>query len=106
MSDPIPLLKEVHVVAFQLRCSQETVRRYIRKGELPAVQLGAHWRIYQADVNTFLETKRQASLQRRIATKEAALDLELGIPPRGRDGPREVTRSPGRTSLAQDKKGA
>ena len=75
MLDPVPAappilrLLEVHEVAYQLKCSQETVRRFIRSGTLPAVRLGSHWRIKQAALETFID-----SLTHQIAREERSID--------------------------------
>ena len=44
-------------VAEQLRVSEETVRRYIEGGQLPAIRLpGGHYRVRQAAVTGILES--------------------------------------------------
>ena len=82
---PLPRLLEVHEVAYQLKCSQETVRRFIRDGKLKAKRLGWRWRIKPADLEAFID-----GLEGHIARAEAALDDALSL--RGRDGLREVRR--------------
>ncbi len=42
-------------VARQLNCSDDTVRRLIDRGELPAVRWGRFLRFKQADIDTFIE---------------------------------------------------
>jgi excisionase family DNA binding protein len=65
--DPLPHLLEVHEVAYQLKCSQEFVRRLIREGRLAAVPLLAgqvkcpRYRIDTRDLAAYLETCRQAA---------------------------------------------
>jgi excisionase family DNA binding protein len=65
----VPRLLEVHEVAYHMKCSQETVRRFIRDGKLPAIRLGTHWRIEQSDLKTFIE-----SLRIEIARRERVID--------------------------------
>ena len=101
---PLPL-REVSHVAHRLSMSPQKVRKLIRDGKLPAILIDTRWRVDEADLQRFIDARRIANLQQRITTKEAALDSEFGIPPRGRDGPREVTLSPGRAALAQNKSG-
>jgi excisionase family DNA binding protein len=67
-----PRLLEVHEVAYQLRCSQETVRRLIRSGKLPAARLGSHFRVKQSDLDAFID-----SLMVHIAFGERAIDRQL-----------------------------
>jgi excisionase family DNA binding protein len=87
----LPRLLEVHEVAYQLRCSPETVLRLIRKGKLAAFQpFGRSYRVDVRDLEAYLTATRVQALEARIARAEGTLDAELGIKPRGRDGPREV----------------
>jgi excisionase family DNA binding protein len=56
-----PRLLEVHEVAYQLRCSQETVLRRIRSGELIAIRFGARsWRVDPHDLKAFIDARRGA----------------------------------------------
>jgi excisionase family DNA binding protein len=59
--DPlVPRLLEVHEVAFQLRCSQETVRRLIREGTLVAVRLtDRSLRVDPHDLQAFIQTHKR-----------------------------------------------
>jgi excisionase family DNA binding protein len=62
-SDPVlqvPRLLEVHEVAYALKSSQEFVRRLIRDGRLPAVRLGAHWRVDARDLEAYIDACRTA----------------------------------------------
>ncbi len=68
----LPRLLEVHEVAFQLRCSQETVLRLIRKRKLAAVRLGMRaWRVDPADLKTWIDAQR---VRVQIASAERAID--------------------------------
>jgi excisionase family DNA binding protein len=57
----LPRLLEVHEVAYQLKSSQETVRRLIRDRKLAAIRLGTQWRIDPVDLQAFLDAQRVAS---------------------------------------------
>jgi excisionase family DNA binding protein len=46
-------------LAAYLAVSDRTVRNWIRRGELPSYKLGASRRIDPADVETFLEQRRE-----------------------------------------------
>jgi excisionase family DNA binding protein len=48
-------------LAAYLAVSDRTVRNWIRRGELPSYKLGASRRIDPADVETFLEQRREAA---------------------------------------------
>lgn len=57
-----PRLLEVHEVAYQLKCSTETVRRFIREGKLPAVGLSARsWRVELDDLRAFIAARKTNS---------------------------------------------
>jgi excisionase family DNA binding protein len=73
-SDPLhPRLLEVHEVAYQLKSSQETVLRLIRKGRLAAIRLGTRsLRIDPRDLEAFIESRRL-----EVAQAERALDARL-----------------------------
>ena len=52
-------LLEVTHAARRLRVSQETVRRLIRAGKLPAIRFeSGHFRIARADLEAFIESRR------------------------------------------------
>ena len=54
-----PRLLEVHEVAYQLKCSQETVRRLIRDGKLIAVGLTTRaWRVAPMDLQAFIAARK------------------------------------------------
>lgn len=90
---PVRLLEVAHV-AHRLSVSPWLVRQFIHKLELPAIRVGARWRVDPQDLQAFIDARRIAALSQRIAAREAALDHELVIAPRGRDGPRESTVRP------------
>lgn len=91
-SAPLPRLLEVHEVAYQMKCSQETVLRLIRTRKLAAIRFGARsWRVDPRDLQKFIDANRVASLEERIARDERALDQQLGIGPERRL-PRAVGR--------------
>jgi excisionase family DNA binding protein len=69
-------LLTVQDVAARLRVGVETVRRWLRSGELPGVLLGdrAGWRVSASDLQAFLDGRRSghgavtsASVDRRRA---------------------------------------
>ena len=43
-----------------LQVSEKTVRRWIETGDLVAHRFGRQWRISQADLDTFIRTRREA----------------------------------------------
>jgi len=52
-------LIEVHEVAYLMKCSQETVRRLIRSGELPASRpFGRSLRVKRQDLDALIEARR------------------------------------------------
>jgi excisionase family DNA binding protein len=54
-----PRLLEVHEVAYQLKCSQETVLRRIRTGQLVAIRFGTRsWRVAPHDLQAFIDALR------------------------------------------------
>ena len=55
--DDVELLT-VQEVAKHLRVDEKTVRRWIIKGELAAIDLGKEYRIYRKDLDTFIEKRR------------------------------------------------
>ncbi len=48
-------------IAQILKVHRETVRRYIRKGDLKAARIGKEYRVREDDLNTFYESKKKAS---------------------------------------------
>lgn len=65
MPDEKPLT--VEEVAEQLRVNPETVRTWIRTGELNAIDVGGKYRIYPADLEDF---KQRRSTRRQRGEKE------------------------------------
>jgi excisionase family DNA binding protein len=62
--DPLhpPRLLEVHEVAYQLKSSQETVLRLIRKKKIAAIRLGNRsWRVDPIDLQAFIDAQRVAA---------------------------------------------
>jgi excisionase family DNA binding protein len=53
-----PFFTERTLAAY-LAVSDRTIRNWIRRGELPSYKLGASRRIDPADVNAFLESRRE-----------------------------------------------
>lgn len=45
-------------VSALLRVSTQTVRRWIKEGELPAYKVGRAWRIKEVDLNKWLNGRR------------------------------------------------
>ena len=55
------MLYTIKQVAEQLQLDYETIRRWINKGELPALKLGSgDYRIDEADLKAFLDKARQS----------------------------------------------
>lgn len=57
-SEERPPLREVAHCAHRLSCSQEHVRRLIRRGELAAVHLNNRWRVEAAELEAFIDRQR------------------------------------------------
>jgi len=68
----LPRLLEVHEVAFLMKCSQETVRRLIRRGELIGVRFGNQWRVDPVDLQAYIESQKV-----RIAAHERVIDQQF-----------------------------
>ena len=60
MQDDIYLT--VEEVAKQLRVSQDTVRRWIREGRLPTIDLIGQYRIKREDYEKFLAQRRKGQI--------------------------------------------
>lgn len=52
----------VEEIAKQLRVSQDTVRRWIREGRLPAIDLIGQYRIKREDYEKFLAQRRKGQI--------------------------------------------
>jgi len=48
----------VEDVAAELRVHPDTVRTWIRSGELVAVDIGREYRIYRSDLDNFIERRK------------------------------------------------
>lgn len=55
---PDEKLLTVEEVAENLRVNPDTVRSWIRSGELDAINVGGKYRIYQSDLDDFIERRR------------------------------------------------
>ncbi len=55
----------VEEIAQQLRVHVETVRSWIRSGELDAIDVGGKYRIYRSDLNDFLERRRTGKKRKK-----------------------------------------
>ena len=51
-------LLTVDEVAKEVKVHTETVRNWIRKRELPAIDIGGEYRIYRRDLEDFLERRK------------------------------------------------
>ena len=51
-------LLTVDEVAKEVKVHTETVRSWIRKRELPAIDIGGEYRIYRRDLEDFLERRK------------------------------------------------
>lgn len=73
----VPLLAQVRLleishVAHRLGCSQDFVRRLIKDGRLPAVQLSTRvWRVDPRDLETYIDACRTAHRRPDDDRKEA-----------------------------------
>ena len=73
-------LLEVAHAAHRLGVSQDTIRRYVRDGKLPAIRLpGNHLRIEPADLSAFIEERRTANVGKSCTARrepEIACDTD------------------------------
>jgi excisionase family DNA binding protein len=51
-------LLTVEEVAKEVKVHSETVRNWIRKRELPAIDIGGEYRIYRSDLDDFLQRRK------------------------------------------------
>jgi excisionase family DNA binding protein len=58
---PTPTFFTERTLAAYLAVSDRTIRNWIRRGELPSYKLGAARRIDPADVDAFLECRKEAA---------------------------------------------
>ncbi len=56
-----PKYLTVKQVASELQVHEHTVRKYIKNGELPAIELGGQYRITPEDLQAFLKKHRKQS---------------------------------------------
>ena len=56
----VPRLLTIEEVVGRLSLHPDTVRRYIRRGDLPAVKFGRVWRVSEEDLRAFIEERRSA----------------------------------------------
>ena len=52
------MLRKLKEVAAELACSIKTVRRFIKRGSLPAVRLGREWRVDDIDLLASIEARK------------------------------------------------
>jgi excisionase family DNA binding protein len=52
-------------VAEKLKITPKTVREYIQRGELEAIDMGQGYRIYRRDLDAFLESRRRRRIERK-----------------------------------------
>ena len=55
----------VEEVAAELRIHPETVRAWIRTGELDALDIGREYRIYRADLNDFIQRHKTRKVRQK-----------------------------------------
>jgi excisionase family DNA binding protein len=62
LGEPMPQTEPLTVeeVAAELRVHPETVRNWIRTGELDALDIGREYRIYRADLDAFIQRRKTA----------------------------------------------
>lgn len=51
-------------VAKKLKITPKTVREYIQRSELEAIDMGQGYRIYKRDLDAFLESRRRRRTER------------------------------------------
>lgn len=64
MQDSDDTLYTTEEVAEKLKITPKTVREYIQRGELEAIDMGQGYRIYKRDLNAFLESRRRRRTER------------------------------------------
>ncbi len=65
MPDADDTLYTTEEVAEKLKITAKTVRQYIQRGELEAIDMGQGYRIYKRDLDTFLEHRRRRRTERK-----------------------------------------
>jgi excisionase family DNA binding protein len=65
MPDSDDTLYTTEEVAEKLKITPKTVRQYIQRGELEAIDMGQGYRIYKRDLDTFLEHRRRRRTERK-----------------------------------------
>jgi excisionase family DNA binding protein len=63
MSPEEPLT--VEEIAAELRVHPETVRAWIRTGELDALDIGREYRIYRADLDDFIQRHKTRKIRQK-----------------------------------------
>ena len=64
MPDSEDTLYTTEEVAEKLKITPKTVREYIQRGELEAIDMGQGYRIYKRDLDAFLEHRRRKRTER------------------------------------------
>ena len=64
MPDSEDTLYTTEEVAEKLKITPKTVREYIQRGELEAIDMGQGYRIYKRDLDAFLESRRRRRTER------------------------------------------
>ena len=64
MQDSDDTLYTTAEVAEKLKITPKTVREYIQRGELEAIDMGQGYRIYKRDLDAFLERRRRRRTER------------------------------------------
>lgn len=65
MQDSEDTLYTTEEVAEKLKITPKTVREYIQRGELEAIDMGQGYRIYKRDLDAFLERRRRKRTERK-----------------------------------------
>lgn len=64
MQDSDDTLYTTEEVAGKLKITPKTVREYIQRGELDAIDMGQGYRIFKRDLDAFLESRRRRRTER------------------------------------------
>jgi excisionase family DNA binding protein len=64
MQDSDDILYTTEEVAEKLKITPKTVREYIRRGEMEAIDMGQGYRIFKRDLDAFLERRRRRRTER------------------------------------------
>ena len=77
--DPLEALT-VREAAALLHCSEPTIRKYIKAGELPSITIGRCRRIRRADLEAFLQGRTAYGWERRPQGTTPVPEMSPSVP--------------------------